>query len=282
MGLGGKPAEGVSRAEIDTAAQNGDFEFLHAVCSGEKPVNIEANKGWACNQLEKLEPQAKALAADCESVVQAYEDSHNSDRAYVAKMARKFADCGHYTALFEHVVYWGTENDGKEMLDELEQAGLPVEEKWLEYLATHKGESFFALEHENSVIYGLKHIGLWLLEKGKNEHCAVMVESATGASEIARSAITSPYLEEAGCKEGVPIMVSLLLSDTPTQRWHGCRALGLVGDPSVLAKLDTLAEGDGHWELVEVERGGEIYQVKSWPVREVCKEAAAKIKLRTE
>jgi hypothetical protein len=98
----------------------------------------------------------------------------------------------------------------------------------------------------------------------------------------ARLGIASPYLEEAGCKEGVPIMVSLLLSDTPAQRWHGCRALGLVGDPSVIAKLDTLAEGDGHWELVEVERDGQIYQVKSWPVREVCKEAAAKIKLRTE
>jgi hypothetical protein len=37
---------------------------------------------------------AKALAADCESVVQAYEESQKADRAYVAKMARKFADCG--------------------------------------------------------------------------------------------------------------------------------------------------------------------------------------------
>lgn len=31
MGLGGKPAAGVSRAEIDTAAQNGDFAFLRGL-----------------------------------------------------------------------------------------------------------------------------------------------------------------------------------------------------------------------------------------------------------
>ena len=89
-----------------------------------------------------------------------------------------------------------------------------------------------------------------------------------------------PYLKAAGCKEGIPVMVSSLTSDTANHRKWACQALGKVGTRAELDKVKTLAETDTYNFVREEERNGRIWGVKVYPVREACLAAFGKIKLR--
>jgi len=265
----------LEKKDIDAAVERKDKELLRAACNGEKSL-WAVSKKYVCRQLEEIELYEAGEATDCNTAVDHYKNARHPTFAYLRLMARKFADCGHYTELFEIGLDVGdTRSDvGKRILVELDGAGLPVHEKWLEYVGAHQGAQFFAIEQEQVVARALWFIGLWLLEKGHTGDCAAVAQAATGASVAARAGVRH-FLQKSGCAEGVPIFVSLLLSDDRYDRIDACNALAEVGDASVIAKLETLATTDGYSE-----RGPGPGQT-IYPVRDACNQAVGKIKLRT-
>jgi len=87
-------------------------------------------------------------------------------------------------------------------------------------------------------------------------------------------------LKEAKCKEGIPVAVETMVDESPRRRAYSCEILGAIGDASVLDKVKTLAETDGHSTVKEEQRDGRIWATKVYPVRDACLEAYGKIKLR--
>lgn len=277
-GIGEKPADNSS---INSASSRGDEAYLEKVCNGETPARQDSDKEYACNRLERLRAPKKALAVSCDDLQKAYEDAPKDDRKFVAAMSEKMAECGHYPYLFEHVIHWGNNNEGVEILQSLEKNGKPVEEEFGKYLESHKGAMFFATTQskKNDVLYGIAHITKWLMGKGSTQHCAAIANAATGANIYARVSVMT-YFKEAKCKEGVPLATELLAEDMPGDRTLGCRILGAIGDASVLGKVKIVAETDGYSTIKEEERNGRVWATKVYPVRDACLEASGKIKLR--
>lgn len=268
-------------SSINSAVSRKDEAYLEKVCNGESMARSDSDKEYACNQLERLRGPGKALAATCDDVVQKYDDASKDEYSFVASMADKMAECGHYAYLFEHVVHWGNNKEGAKLLGELEGKGKPVEAEFVKYLGSHKGPKFFAVEknRKNDVLYGMDHITKWLIDKGSTQHCAAIAESATGANIVARVSVMD-YFKEAKCKEGIPLAVELLLEDLPGDRTLGCNILGAIGDASVLEKVKVVAETDGFSTVKEEERNGRVWATKVYPVRDACLAASGKIKLR--
>lgn len=267
---------------INAAFDRRDEGELEKMCSGEIALASEKNRESACAKLEVLRGPKAVQRVDCEHVVAHYDRADKREAAFISAAARRMAECGQYTYMFEHVIHWGNSGEGAEILIKLEEEGLPLEAEYGKYLAAHKGPEFFVTvrDHENDVIYGLGHITKWLVTKGHTQHCAAIAESATGASATARTAVLE-YFKEAKCKEGVPVAVDLMLDDSPNRRAYACEILGSIGDASVLEKVKTLSETDGHSTVQEEEREGRIWATKVYPVRDACLEAYGKIKLRS-
>ncbi|MCK6589778.1 MAG: hypothetical protein L6Q76_19575 [Polyangiaceae bacterium] len=260
--------------EMDAAYERRDEAYLEEHC-GKKDGH------YACKKLEALRAPAKIAALSCGEVTSYYENSSKEDASAVALVGRKLAECGEYTYLFERVVHWGNGGEGKQILIKLEEEGKPVEAEFVKYLASHKGPQFFPMEKNKGLVvkYTIHHISQWLVEKGHTQHCAAFAESATGANEWARTAVLW-YFEQNKCKEGIPLATELLLDEEGGTRGYACEILGVIGDASVADKVKTLAETDDFSEVVEEEREGRVYAMKVYPVREACRAAYGKIKLR--
>lgn len=101
--------------------------------------------------------------------------------------------------------------DGREILVELEDAGYPVHQKWLEYLKSHKGLKFYAVNNDVAIQSGLNNIVQCLLKKGHMNDCPDLSLAANGASDHALWAI-KPYIHKAACSEAIPVIIQLLES----------------------------------------------------------------------
>ena len=85
------------------------------------------------------------------------------------------------------------------------------------------------------------------------------------------------FFYEADCgSEALPHAEKRLAHDEPNMRIQACDIIGKFGDTKHVEKLDALAETDPH--VVVRERNG--YAFKEYDVRDRCKAAIGKIKLR--
>ena len=264
----------LERKQIEDANKNGDLATLERACSGQARLRYSGDKRRACQYLKRH----KSSKGTCDDVVARYKGT-SKDWPLQQSFGREFAKCNKWTEMFEVVVHWGNRAEGAKLLAMLDSEGVKVEEAWVAYLDSHKGAAFFAMGG-NTAKFALDNIGKWLLKKGAKGHCRSVVAAATGANEIARAWVL-PYLKGAGCAEGAVVANSLLTSDRANHRMWACQTLGIIGGKNAAAKLEVLAASDPYNEVREERRGGRVWGVKVWPVRDACKAAAGKIKLRS-
>lgn len=81
------------------------------------------------------------------------------------------------------------------------------------------------------------------------------------------------YFVAAKCTNAVPLFESLLVESDAYARKDACWSLGEIGGRSSIPKLSVLAESDAPYEIVDLN--------KVYFVRDNCRAAAGKIKLRT-
>jgi hypothetical protein len=210
---------------------------------------------------------------DCSKLDELFQDAAFEGVDQYTEGAKKFAKCGDYKSIFEdmaHIGEYGSSSIGTSILIRLEEGGAPMKAEFTSYLQSHQGSSFLNIKHQS---YAADHIGLWLRKKSYNDLCAPLAASLTDASDELVSNFLF-YFEESRCKEGVPLAVNLLASDTAAFRKTACKSLATFGDKSAISKMQIVAESDNYYEIVDENR---IYYV-----RDACSEAIGKIKLKSK
>jgi hypothetical protein len=260
--------------KIDKALDARDFATLQKQCAGAIPVG-EANKARACAMAAMVEAED---TKDCDRSVAIFEQGPTGASNYLVDISKKLAECDRYPAIFEGVM--PLSSDGGKLLVALEQAGKPVEAKFIEYAKGHGGAAFLPVE---DAPHGLSNISQWLLAAGHKNECQVLATAVTGASEDLHYAALG-YFRDAPCKtEAVSVAAGLLTSETASHRLAACEVLGLLGDEAQSKKLALLAETDAYSELQEEQAGsGATYASRVYPVRDACRAAAGKIALRAQ
>ena len=266
----------VSTSEIRKADQENNITFLKEVCDGTRNSR-PYTKTEACRMLKTRE----SLQGTCDNVMERFKKT-TLKRKTIDHFALEMAECGMWTEFFEEIAHLGNAKR-QPALSYVEQKmkakKVSVKAKYIEYLNQHKGKKFFALK-KLETRYALQHIGNWLVDSNHLDLCNQVVASAKGASEIAQ-VWTLPYLTEAKCtKKGSKIAQGLLASDYADHRKWSCNALAKIGNKSHIKKLKILATTDSFKRIREERRGGRIWAVEEYPVRDACKAAMGKIQLR--
>lgn len=272
----------ITHPQVQYALKNNDADTLKKICSGEWKVDVFNDKDAACDYVRKTETQAAvaaAASAPCDQLSASYAKLAKTRQEDITVFGKAFAKCGMYKELFENVAHWGNNNEGARILKDVEAAGFPVEQEFVKYAKANPGVKFLPIDSPD---YGLRHINLFLIQKGSLQHCPVYAAAAKGAKEEVKVWML-PYFREAKCKEGLPIAHEILLSSSPKYRIWACDALADFGDTASLKKVSTLASTDGYSEVREQQgNDGRVWGMKVFPVQDACKEAAGKIKLRLD
>ncbi len=269
--------------ELKSGYDRQDVSYLKKVCDNQDEDTDSANARLkACHYIKLIKAKNDT---DCKTVVASYQEAGPSEAGLegMKLIAKHFAACGHFKQIFELLapVYHGSK-DTDPLLVSLEESGVPLEAEFLRYATTESGSRFLRTEYAQDAML---HIGLWLVAKGHTNHCQELRTVLRGASEDARHGSLRYFVDSKCPAEGMSVAVELLLSKDKDLRIAACNTLAEIGDATVLRKLEALASSDSYSEINEemVQSGGaDRYAVKSYPVRDVCLEAAGKIKIRTQ
>lgn len=266
-------------AMLRLATKKNDQAHIKFMC--EEDGYDDACRTW------KMQARFADLARpDCSTlrgrVTEARKDFLSSSNATPEELGRvvgALARCGEGQMIFEtiaHIGDLGVNGYGTKVLLVAEkEAGAELFGTFEKYLKENAGPKYLSAEHGD---FAANHISNWLLETNRRDLCNPIVQAATGAKEPAIAG-TMIYFSSTDCKEGAPLAVQLLSSESPSHREVGCDTLAKVGDQSHLEKLSVVAENDPAYRLVERVGGSGVF-TKEFFVADACRAAISKIKLR--
>ncbi len=272
--------------EVRAAVRAHDEPALEALCADEGlgPAGDSRYPRYeACRELEALRRDKDD--GDCTTVVARFKNAERLDGEdafdSAAKWARRVATCRNYKALFEEFAHLGEDAEkstGIRVLQLLEKEGVPVFAAFGTYANEHGGAAFLNVKPAS---FAANHVAHWLIQGGHLDQCPVLDKALTGSSETTRAAMLF-YFVEARCPvQGTALAAGLLAAESGAHRTWACTTLGKLGGPAVLKKLRIVADSDTYF-IVQETRGndGRIYASKVFPVRDACRDAAAKLQLR--
>lgn len=264
-------AETATVASITSAAERRDVAYLDGVCSSKIHAEYDEER-LACVKRDA----ARLAASACQDAIRLFDDQRTNSVAEIIEVASsKLADCGHWAYIFER--HWGNKDEGVTALQRLEAAKKPVEAELVKYLASHAGAKYFLPSGDKPSVAGLEQTIRWLTGTPHASHCAEFAAAATGSNDYVRAA-TLRYFQKAKCAQGVPLAVAFLAHSEPTARKLACETLGGIGDPSVIDKVESVANGDLFAEAHDELQGRREVIVTGFPVRDACREATEKLR----
>lgn len=224
-------------------------------------VNLRFEAGRDCDVVQDTFHQLRELAFDDRVRDQLYLDTVST-----------MATCGQWDDYFTDYVHWGSDSNaiGKRGLVRLHKEGHDVRARMLAYL---RGQSHpLAYEHGT---YASSNLVEFMLEQDQVGDCS---ELAVQADRMPSAAVR-PWLvlfSRERCSSGAKVAAKWLADDSAGLRSTACVALGDIGNSTHLRKLDTVASSDAAYSLDE-----RVYPpVKVYYVRDACREAAGKVRLR--
>ncbi len=265
-----------AEAKIDQAAKDGNLEILKTACSDRKIDETEIGfnvRNKACAETSKL-MAAEMNSLECDKVDAYWKEAKETHTDVKSKMHNtyglKLAECERWDTIFVELMHWGQSWDrgsnGYKVLAKLDEAGKPVEDKFLSYLdATDKP---LAIEHSN---YAMSHFLKWRLDKKDGKSCDAYVP-AMDKLDAGASHNLLIYFKEVSCEAAASAAAKKLAADSANTRIVACQLLGKVGGASHLKKVEIIAQKDGYSK--------EKNRTVVYPVRDACSQAMAKIELR--
>lgn len=242
---------------VQPAEEQGDLAFLHRACT---EPGVVGDREEAC----RAEGRALARMATCEELPARYQAAQHGDQDYDRAMLRKFAGCRLYDHVFEDLTERVAEADGSDV---------PLEDAFVTYARARRGPAF--LGTEGIISLKMRAVVEWLVAKQSFGHCQLLLDAAGGKDDLTRRELLA-YAPAAHCDVMLPLAKELLLSPESSARSAACHALGELGGPEVAAKLQVLAETDPEtWTYDDSD-------VVRYPVREDCRAALGRLRLRTE
>lgn len=242
-----------------------DYETLKAECDQWHSKNCEAKQRVAAKRLD---------ASTCDNLLENFGKYYNSSSTKEddIKITKKLHDCGFKEqVLMELSVRWKTT-----ALLAVEKQGGDFFGPFVEYLASD--DNRFA---GDSGFYRAQDMAAWLIKSADAERCAPVDAHMAHIAVDSRGPFLS-FFAKVGCGAlTVPHSMQRLSSKYADQRVQACQLLGDFGDESALDKLDILAESDPFKQEREVQTSqGRIAVEVYFPVRETCRGAAGKVRLR--
>jgi hypothetical protein len=263
-------------AKVEQAIQNGDLAVLKKVCKdkklGQSQVRFTTvNK--ACVETGKL-MSTEIAGIECDKIDAYWENAKEMDSEVKGNLHNsyglKLAECDRWDTLFVELMHWGQAWDrgsnGYKLIAKLDEAGEPVEDKFLNYLETT--DKPLAIEHS---AYAMSHFLKWRMDTEEGKSCGAYVP-AMDKLDAGASHNLLVFFKEESCKEAASSAVSKLAADSPSTRIVACQLLGKVGDKSHLKKVEIVAKKDGYSKEKKL--------TVVYPVRDACSQAMAKIELR--
>lgn len=221
-----------------------------------------------CREVADLMGQNMA-SANCGAIEKYWEQSIdvNSDIKPMLHGAYglRAAQCDRWDIVFEDLMHWGN-GAGPELLAKLDEAGVPVEERFVTYL--QETEKPLDIKHSAFAIMNFLY---WKNQKGGGEPCGTFVPFVEKLNATAAYRLIAEFNRQS-CEAAAPVALKALAADGNNTRLEACQLLGKVGTAEHLPKVQIVAEKDGHM----IEKKKKVI----YPVRDACSGAAAKIEVR--
>ena len=220
--------------------------------------------------------RSKIANASCNDVVTTYRMSrHQMDDfgASTAKdtrvaLAKRFLECKKSAELFSCAG-----NTMGEHFDAAEKEGVDVMDALKGYLASGDRKGIFQVEAcFDDDGYSSRAVYKWLQGR-KDDLCADFVRAMESGDPMTRASIVDGYLLPKSCDGGAKLAVKGLQADAVWAKESTCTYLGKYGDASQIGDIETVARA--HSERVFLNNGREVV-----PVRDVCMQAAASLRLK--
>lgn len=259
---------------IETAEKEKNIDLLRTACKTGKlgEDSLKYHPSDTCKATGRLMAEEMA-SVDCKEISTYWENAKKmnskiKELVYDAYGVRA-ATCDQWKIVFEDLMHWGQLNKramGYKLLLKIDEASLPLESKFVEYLKTQAKP----LDSKNSW-YAMAHYIMWRADKDKGESCGTYAATANKLNAGGQHYMLQ-YFNIKSCKDGTTLALRSLAAENPDTRNLACRYLGKHGTSKHIKKLGVLASRDGY-------RITRNYRVV-YPVRDTCNNAIAKIKVR--
>jgi hypothetical protein len=282
--VNGIPTDDEVKRIVDDAYAKEDEKTLTDLCSdrGAKTFKkrLPRKSAYACKRRKALaNAQANRavdtmIAGDCAAIPALYEQVP-FQRKRVAQeklnaLGLKLAECKHWPLLFDRIGY----RSRNTMLETVRGKNGAIETELITHL-------YSSMDADDKRLSGhvASSMEKWLKTHGAAAQCPLLskvVDYERGFGwEAAR------FYERHKCaREGVKLAEALIKDDHGPNRAQGCYTLGKLGNARHLKTLGILATTDGYLKKREVTRGSTTAIVANYPVRDACREASGKIRMR--
>lgn len=265
------------KEDVKAAEAAKDLEKLKTACKtgmlGEDKLGYSDKKS-ACAATGRL-MEAEMAKVDCKEIKNYFESSKEVSSSIRTQLHGAYglraAECDQWTVVFEDLMHWGqvsTSASGYKLLVKIAEAGKPLEAKFVEYLKNT--EQPLNIKFSN---YAMAHYTMWRAKQNSGEPCSTYAGQAKKLNAGGKYYMLNYFLNKK-CAEGMPLALESLASDGANTRILGCRFIAKHGNATHIKKLQILADRDGY-NYVSKKNYQRIY-----PVRNVCGDAIAKIKVR--
>ena len=255
----GAAVQNGKEANARDAIQRKDWVTLESICA-DPSHNTTHVHDTACEALRNHDVDV-IVAATCSHK---FELMKQKEKAHAGRAAGHDVEVA--KAMFacnEGEKFIQEEAASTDELTRLEEAGLPVTQTALALLSKPVSDDL-----RESQLTGLVR---FVVKKRAFGSCAPILANVQSSTTDIRLQVGT-YFVAAKCADAIPVFESMLTEHDPQLRANACWSLGEIGGPASIGKLNVVAESDGAFEIVDLN--------KVYFVRDHCRAAAGKIKLR--
>lgn len=218
--------------------------------------------------------RAAINSASCDDLFRVYRErrtpeNYDSSTARDTRvlLARKFVECKKHAELFSCL----GNQIGQKYFRAAKEEGVDVVGALKGYLASPDRQGMFTLDScKDEEGYSLRAVYKWL-DGEEEDLCSDFIAAMEKDGPETRAGIVAGYLTPKKCAGAAKLAVAGLQADATWAKEATCIYLGTYGDASYVQDIETVA--NAHSEVV-YDRGRAFV-----PVRDVCLQAAAKLKL---
>jgi len=272
-----KAKSGGTPAELQTALDKGDWDTVAVYCGGKDKAGKKVHwkvKKKACNAKKANDKAAgeKAFAdAKCADLPGVWEKYKRSHKKKFNDVAIRLAKCGNWKYVFVDMMHWGPMTHGAmgiKMLMAVQKSGQDVEKNFFKFMAKVGTNPFDA----KTAPYALAHYITWREKKGGKIDCKAYIKHFKVFDEGSPMAWTFKLFRVGKCKDAANFVVKGLADRRPKTRERACYTLSELGNKSHVKKMSIVAKSDATYKVIR--------RTKVYWVRDQCKQAVGRIKLR--
>lgn len=184
-------------------------------------------------------------------------------------LAKRFIECKKSTELFACAG-----NTMGDYFNDAQKEGVDVMGALKGYLASGDRKGIFLSDAcSDDQGYSSRAVFEWLRARKQDDLCPELIHAMESGDAMARATIVNDYLLARKCDGGAKLAIKGLQADEVWAKEATCTYLGKYGDASQVGDIETVARA--HSERVLLNDGREVV-----PVRDVCMQAAASLRLK--